>query len=302
MKSAFQKLIAVVGMSIFLTATAHHSQATAIAYALTNGGASLVRFDLATPGVTTAIGNFGGATERVDGIDFRPFDGQLYGFSQSNNRIVTINLNNAFTTLVSTPTTASTVRNLGVDFNPVADRLRLVNPTDQNLRIDVASGATTVDGTLAYAAGDPNFGANPVINEAAYTNSDNNPLTGTTLYYIDLALDILVTTNNPNAGTLNTVGSLGINAGELSGFDILSDGVGGNSAYAILTLAPGSVSLYNINLGTGVATAIGAFSPTAVRPFSLAIVQPTVPEPSTCVVASMLTVFAAGFAPRRKRS
>ncbi len=301
MKTVIRNLIALPAVAFMLAFTASQGEATPLAYALASGGTSLVRFDLATPGITTAIGNFGGATERIDGIDFRPLDGQLYGYSQTNNRIVTINLNNAFTTLVSTPTTASSVRNLGIDFNPVPDRLRLVNPPDQNLRINVATGATTVDGTLAYAAGDANVGANPVINEAAYTNSDNNPLTGTTLYYIDAALDILVSTTNPNGGTLNTVGALGVNAGELTGFDILSDGVGGNSAYAILTVAQGGASLYTVNLGTGAATSVGAINTDAVRPFSLAIVQPTVPEPSSCVVASMLTVMAAGYAPRRKR-
>ncbi len=302
MNSVFKNLLAYAIMPLILTGMANQSQATPIAYALANGGLSLVRFDLTSPGITTAIGTFSGSAERLDGIDFRPFDGQLYGYSQSTNRIVTINLNNAVTTLVSTPTTASSVRNLGIDFNPAADRLRLVNPPDQNLRINVATGATTVDGTLAYAAGDANFGANPVINEAAYTNSDTNPATGTVLYYLDTALDILVTTTSPNDGALKTVGPLGINAGELTGFDILSDGFGGNAAYAILTVGQGNASLYNINLGTGAATAAGTISPDAVRPFSLAIVQPTVPEPSSCVVACMLTAMAVGFAPWRLRT
>jgi hypothetical protein len=57
--------------------------------------------------------------------------------------------------------------------------LRLVNAVDQNLRINVDSGATTVDSALAYAAADPNFGVNPVVTEVAYINNDNDPVTGT---------------------------------------------------------------------------------------------------------------------------
>jgi hypothetical protein len=300
MNSVYKNSIAVALVALFISSELRQAHATPIAYALASGGTSLVRFDIMNPGLTTIVGSFGGAAERIDGIDFRPSDGQLYGYAQTSNRIVTINLNNAFTTLVSTPTTASSVRNVGIDFNPVPDRLRLVNPPDQNLRINVATGDTLIDGALAYAAGDPNFGANPVINEVAYTNSDTNAATGTTLYYIDSALDILATTSSPNAGTLTTVGSLGFNAGELTGFDILSDGFGGNAAYAILS-SSSIHSLYRINLGTGAATAVGAFNPQVVRPFSLAIVQPTIPEPSSGMIACMLTLIATGLAPRRKR-
>jgi trimeric autotransporter adhesin len=301
MKSVVQSFGAFSTIAVIYLLTASQSQATPLAYALANGGTQLVSFDLTTPGVTTAIGTFAGAAERIDGIDFRPFDGQLYGYSQQNNRIVTINLNNAFTSFVSTPTTGSSVRNVGIDFNPVADRLRVVNPPDQNLRINVTTGATTVDGNLAYAAGDPHFGVNPVINEVAYTNSDINPATGTALYYIDNALDTLVTTINPNAGVLTTVGFLGINAGELTGFDILSDGVGGNAAYAIL-VNQSIHSLYRVNLGTGAASLVGPISNEAVRPFSLAIVQPTIPEPSSGVIAGLLTLITACSTSRRRRT
>jgi hypothetical protein len=300
MNSVIKNLYAVLlGMFVF-SGDLRQTFATPIAYALANGGTSLVRFDVTNPGLAETVGTFGGVAERIDGIDFRPSDGRLYGYAQTSNRIVTIDLNNAFTTLVSTPTTASSVRNVGIDFNPVPDRLRLVNPPDQNLRINVATGDTLVDGALAYAAGDPNFGANPVINEVAYTNSDTNPATGTALYYIDSALDILATTTNPNGGALNTVGSLGINAGELTGFDIYSDGLGGNTAYAILTSA-GVHSLYRVNLGTGAATTVGAIAPQIVRPFSLAIVQPTIPEPSSGLVACVLTLMSAGMNSRRTR-
>ncbi len=273
MKITLQNSIATTA-ALLLTASAGRAQT---AYALAEGGTALIKFDLATPANAMVVGNFSGASVRIDSIDFRPQNGLLYGYSRGDT-IVTINLETASTTFVSTPTSVSTTNNLGIDFNPVADRLRLVNGADQNLRINVANGATNVDGPLAYIAGDPAFGINPMINEVAYTNSDLNPATPTRLFYIDFGRDALVSTLNPNEGALATVGPLGINAGELTGFDILSDGFGENSAFAILSPVGSMASLYRIRLDTGAATAVGNIGQPAVgRPFSLAIVQP-VPE------------------------
>ena len=282
MKTILKTSLALASSALILTAATSRAQT---AYALADNGLSLIKFNLATPGVTTLVGTItgtGGA--RIDGIDFRPNDGLLYAYSQQANGVFTLNLNTAAATPASTPATGSTTRNLGIDFNPVADRLRLVNDVDQNLRINIANGATIVDGALAFAAGDPNVGISPSLNEAAYTNSDINLATGTTLFYIDPNLDILVSTINPNAGSLNTVGALGVNTTDLTGFDILSDGLGGNTAYALLTNTTGIPSLYTINLATGAATSVGVInSPaTTARPYSLAIVQPPpVPEPGT---------------------
>ena len=281
MKTILITYIAVAATSLLLGSTGSEALS---AYALANNGMTLITFDLATPGVTTAVGTFSGATERLDGIDFRPANGLLYGYSQLDNAIVTIDLNTALTTLAATPTPGSTTRTLGIDFNPVADRLRVVNVDDQNLRVNVGTGAATVDGVLAYAAGDPNVGVNPRIVEAAYTNSDTNPLTATTLFYIDSALDILVRTANPNAGVLNTVGALGFDTSDFTGFDILSDGLGDNMAYALLTAQSGTAGLFTINLATGAATLLGEISQSAgARPFSLALV-PSVPEPGTLLL------------------
>lgn len=285
MKTVLKHSIAAA--ALILTTSAARAQT---AYAIANNGSSLIKFDLATPGTTSLVGNFSGALNNLDGIDFRPADGQLYGYGLTGNRIVTINLNTAATTAASVPGVLSNSDDLGIDFNPVADRLRLVNVNEQNLRIVPSTGVVTTDGLLAYGAGDANFGGNPAINEAAYTNSDNNPATGTSLFYIDYGRDILVTTLDPNAGSLQTVGPLGVDTSAFTGFDILSNGVGGNSAYALLTAASGIASLYSVNLNTGAATSIGVISQTAgQRPFSLAIVQP-VPEPGTLLFGLALAV------------
>jgi hypothetical protein len=261
-----------------------------IAYAINNFNRSLIRFNLATPGSFTTVGNFSGAVTSLEGLDFRPANGMLYGYTRSGNRLVTIDPATAVTTFVSTPTTGSSSLFPGLDCNPAADRLRLVNFNDQNLRINVDTGATTVDGTLAYAGVDANAGSDPGVNEVAYTNNDNNAGTGTTLYYIDIELNILATTAAPNAGTLNTVGPLGVNTGIFTGFDIFTSGDGANSAYALLTpisVGPSLPNLYSINLGTGSATIIGVIAgdnPIG-NTFGLAIAP--IPEPTSLALVAL---------------
>ena len=94
--------------------------------------------------------------------------------------------------------------------------------SDENRRINIANGVALSDGTLAYAAGDANAGVNPNVVEAADTNNDNNPATA------------LVSTANPNAGLLNTVGALGVDTDQFLGFDIFTDLGGLNQAFASL--------------------------------------------------------------------
>jgi hypothetical protein len=112
---------------------------------------------------------------------------------------------------------------------------------------------------LSYAVGDPNVGATPEVGGVAYSNNVNGAVT-TTAYGIDvgpLASARLVTINPPAAGTLNTVGDLGVSAGEASGFDISgSTGV----AYAVLSdfvMGQNIPTLYTIDLATGAATLVG---------------------------------------------
>lgn len=288
MKTIRKTSIALAATAIIFTTATSHAQT---AYALGNNGTTLIKFDLSTPGITTAVGGFDGAATRLDGIDFRPADGLLYGYSQQDNRVVSINLNNALTTLVSTPLIASTTRDLGIDFNPVADRLRVVNSDDQNLRINISTGVVVNDTGFSIAS---------FINEAAYTNSDTNPGTGTQIYYIDYGSDTLLTSILPNTGPFTTVGALGVDTSNLTGFDILSNGLGTqNDAYAILTASSGIASLYRVNLNTGAASSVGVVSQVAAsRPYSLAI-QP-VPEPGTALFG--LALLGASLSRARRKS
>jgi len=155
---------------------------------------------------------------------------------------------------------------VGVDFNPTGpNALRIVLEDGTNLRVaftpdgDVA--ATNVDGPLAYEAGDENEGEEPGVTAAGYTNNpaigEGQTATATALYDIDTDLDILVTQNPANAGTLQTVGDLGVDADEVNGFEIVSEAndfdVDGNAAYASLIVDDES-GIYEIDLETGEAT------------------------------------------------
>lgn len=257
------KLIAATALAV-LASGAH----SALVYSLAGNGTSLVRFDSAAPGTVTTLGAISGAIGRLDGLDFRPADGLLYGYEANGSGIYRVDLVTGVTTLVSTSSAPVGNAGLGIDFNPVVDRLRIVNPGDENRRINVATGAAIVDGALAFAAGDVNAGTNPQIRDAAYTNADNNAATGTQLYYIDAGLDALLTTTNPNAGVLNTVGALGVNTSSFLGFDIFTDLNGVNTAFASLRVG-GVDGLYTINLLTGGATLIGGLG--ADQMFGLAV-------------------------------
>ena len=187
------------------------------------------------------------------GIDFRPADGLLYGVANSGG-IYRINVATGVATLVSTltadpsdttnPFTGLSGNSFGVDFNPVVDRLRVVSDTEQNLRINVLTGAVITDNNLN--PGDPS------VSGAAYS-SNFAGATSTTLYVIDSASNTLQIQNPPNNGTLNNVGSLGGDAPAIVGFDISSSTA---TAFASAVVG-GSSNLYRIDLATGLATAVG---------------------------------------------
>lgn len=198
--------------------------------------------------------------EKLLGIDVRPLNGQLYGLG-STSRIYTINRTTGQATAVAgpfDPLLAGT--SFSFDFNPVVDRIRIMSDSGQNLRVHPDTGVTVaIDAGLAYAGGDPNFATIPGIVACAYNNNDNIVETPTTLYNIDATRDILVIQNPPNAGTLNTVGELGVDITEVAGFDI--SGATG-IAYAGLVVKDGKkkrlrTTLFTVNLATGATTSLG---------------------------------------------
>ncbi|MDZ7266303.1 MAG: DUF4394 domain-containing protein [candidate division KSB1 bacterium] len=185
------------------------------------------------------------------GLDFRPANGKLYAVS-SNSRLYVIDRHTAAATPVGAQPFSPVLEgtSFGFDFNPTVDRIRLISNTGQNLRLHPDLGTVVaVDGRLAYAGGDRNAGRQPAAVGAAYTNPDNDPATGTTLYDLDAATDVLTIQNPPNNGVLNTIAPLDRNINLLTGFDIGPSG----SAYAVLfdRSSRGNAKLVRVDLATG---------------------------------------------------
>ena len=79
-----------------------------------------------------------------------------------------------------------------VDFNPVADRLRVMGSDGTSHRINVDDGKVTVDGSHKFKDGDANAGKTPKVIAGAYSNSFKGT-TATALYNVDATTGVLVT-------------------------------------------------------------------------------------------------------------
>jgi hypothetical protein len=226
----------------------------------------LVSFKPGTPGTfdtDVAISGLQGG-ENVLGIDFRQTNGKLYA-ATSAGRVYTVDPVSAAATIASNlmadatdttnPFSMLIGTTFGVDFNPVADRLRIVSDAGQSLRINVDTGTVTTDTNL-------NPGTPQVI-AAAYKQSF--PMTtATQLVDIDLATNSLQLQMPPNDGVLTPVGGTldpALIFTNVAGFDI----GGGDDGLSLGALQPtGSAQsvLYRVNLKTGALTSVGAIGPT----------------------------------------
>ena len=225
----------------------------------------LVSFKPGTPGTldtNTAITGLQGG-ENVLGIDFRQTNGKLYA-ATSAGRVYTIDPATAIATApvtfapdaadTTSPFTTLTGNTFGVDFNPVADRLRIVGDTGQSLRINVDTGFVTTDTNL-------NPGT-PQVVAVAYRSSFPGT-TATQLVDIDLATNSLLLQNPPNDGVLTPIGLLDpvLTFTNVAGFDI----AGGDDGLPLTAQQPtGSAqsTLYKVNLKTGAVSPVGAIGPT----------------------------------------
>ncbi|WP_404364959.1 DUF4394 domain-containing protein [Corallococcus coralloides] len=247
--------LAVIGTTEPLKGLALKQDTAPALYGLTTDG-RLVRAALSAPNTLTATVALTGvpAGETLLGIDARPADRKLYALS-SAGKLYTVEPQTGAVTAKSTlaadpaDTTAPFTGLVGaqfvIDFNPVADRLRVVSDTGQNLRINVDTGATTTDGDINRAPAATVFGA-------AYTNSVAGA-TATTLYDLERNSHVLARQDPPNNGTLVNVGALGVTFVGAAGFDI-AGGDNGLPLVAGRTAASGPHVLYQVNLLTGAAT------------------------------------------------
>jgi len=225
----------------------------------------LVSFTTAAPRLSTrAIGTISGlsaADSVIVGIDFRVQDGGLYAVGRGGG-VYLINTANATATFVNQITIPLEGSRFGVDFNPAADRLRIVSDSGQNLRHNVnAGGITLLDGALNNGAVPPVTVAG--IAGAGYTNNDLDTTTATVLFDINSANGTLAIQIPPNSGGLNNVGALGTGpTAARVGFDVytVTNRAGAsvsNVAFASLSSDSGASQLYSVDLSTGVASALG---------------------------------------------
>ena len=203
----------------------------------------------------------------------------------SNSRLYTVDAaSGAATAVGATFATALSGTVFGVDFNPAADKLRVVSNTGQNLRVNADTGAIAgVDTVLAYdpATYDAGVGGTPPtpnIVAAAYTQ--NPPASGsttpvTTLYDIDGTLNLLTTQGtssdntgtdlvSPNTGKLFAIDKLGFTSGTNPAFDIepgtdLALVAVGNKLYSVSLTTAGTFT-------TGNLPAAAAFRDLAIQP------------------------------------
>lgn len=183
----------------------------------------------------------------VWGIDVRPADGMLYGVT-ADGAIVTIDPESGKTTEKSK--LSSTLKDgvtATIDFNPAADRLRIMGDDGTSLRVNVDDGKATVDGSHKFKDGDSMAGKTPKVIAGAYTNSKNGAKAEKTqLFNIDVSGSLLLQ-DPPNDGVLNTVGSIGMTPSGPAAFNIVATEAG-NEAW----LAHGG-TLYSVDLKTGAA-------------------------------------------------
>ncbi len=246
--------LAVFAFSLLSAASA---QASEELWLLTNSN-NLLNFSSASPAAFSSRPITGLAPGEVAlGIDFRPAPpaGRLYLLGSTGRFYRIDNPTTGAAVAVGAPfAPALSGVEFGFDFNPTVDRMRVVSDADQNLRGNPDTGAiAAVDSALYYVGGDVNFGRNPNVTGAAYTNNFAGALT-TTLYDIDSQNDVLAIQAPPNVGRLTTVGSLGFDASDDNGFDI--SGTTG-IAYAVFAWGPTNAALYTVNLSSGTATLVG---------------------------------------------
>jgi hypothetical protein len=187
-----------------------------------------------------------GISGALVGIDVRPADGMLYGLT-SDGTVYTIATDGKATMKSKLEMMLPAGVMATVDFNPVADRLRVIGSDGTSLRVNVDDGKVTTDGSHKFAETDMHKGEKPNVVAGAYSNSVKGTKE-TALYNIDGTVGALVKQAPPNDGILNAIGKLGIKATSVA-FDIWSDGNGKNEAW----LMSGDW-LHSVDLATGKAT------------------------------------------------
>lgn len=238
---------------------------------LTTDG-KIVTFDSSTPMAIASSFSITGlaAGDRLLGLDMRQSNALLYSVSQTGRvyTLTTAGIASLVTTLSTVPSGAS----FGVDFNPVPDRLRIISSGGQNLRANIATGATITDTAITRDAVEG--GGAITLMGTAYTNSVAGRAAPTTtrIFGIDSVTDALMTSDAPNGGVYRTIGSLGVGltSSNMIGFDI-----SGTSGLGYLSI---DSAFYQVNLATGATRFIDTIGAGPLVGFTA---TSAVPEPTT---------------------
>ncbi|MFI1479945.1 DUF4394 domain-containing protein [Streptomyces sp. NPDC020747] len=283
MKAGLKKRIAAAvaatsAMAALVVATPSAGHAAAApslpAFGITDDG-KMAAFNTNTPGTLNwfkRINGLVGDTAAI-GIDFRVQNGLMYLVGNKGG-IYTVLIPPAVTdpqvTKVSQLSVPLQGTNFGVDFNPAADRLRIISDTGQNLAHNLANSSTTTntplttDGVSAHG-----------VTAAAYTNNDLTSDTATTLFDLNTTTDQVVIQSPPAMGLLTATGSLGQNAGANAGFDIFSDVSAGktisNTAFATFFAGTDAdPSFYTVDVLTGATSFVDQF-PASITDIAIAL-------------------------------
>ena len=248
---------AIIVATLFLPAVAQAGTAVVL-----SGDNMLSMIDTTAKKVTASM-KLTGAEGTVIGIDVRPSDGLLYAL-MADGTVVTLDKEGKATKKAKLDTMLKAGTSGTINFNPVADRLRVIGADGTNLRANVDDGKVTTDGTLKFAETDMHKGETPMIVAAAYTNSVKGAKE-TALYNIDAKIGGLIKQAPPNDGVLGAVGKLGASPKAI-GFDIETEASGTNKGWLI-----GDGELHSIDLATGKATSLGKIegAPSGIRAMAI---------------------------------
>jgi Domain of unknown function (DUF4394)/Calx-beta domain len=269
-------ILAGRAVTLAIVAAALASPGRALAEpAVATGGNGLAFFDTSQPAEITELPVTGlGLLENIEAIAFRPATRDLYAlttrFSAPRGQLYRVDLSTGVATAIGPRIALTTASEVGIDFSPVSDRIRIVASDEMNFRLHPDTGEVFADTPLN--PGDPR------IAEAAYTD-DFPGATSTTLYGMDVNNGLVRIGGpggdpSPNFGLVTPLPSPDLDTGGSSlGFDISPGGTpylkaGFVAPQALYALDP--VSFTPTALGT-IGSPSRVWQDIAIRPTPTAI-------------------------------
>lgn len=256
----------LAGAALAVALAATPAAATTAVALMADNRLVVVDLEQRRAGAAVTIAGVGG---RVIGIDVRPADGKLYAVADDQG-LYTIEIATGRATRVATLSKPfpKGVRAVA-DFNPVADRLRLMGADGTNYRVNVDTGEVAADGALKYDAAANKGEARPRIVAGGYTNAVKGAKT-TALYNIDAAAGAITLQAPPNDGVQQIKIALAMPIGDAVAFDIVTDDKGAAWGYLIVGRA-----LYRVDFAAGTVARAGDIAGLEGEIVDLAVLPPS---------------------------